>query len=222
MLKRILLIVYMSLLLGRIVEASCPARVVDYIDDTEIEAEDVTANEDALFEGIQDGLETECIADNAITTAKIATGAVTSTDILDGTITTADLSFSITSGTLLPSGAVYFLLTSSCPAGTTDVSSTYSNLFLRVNATAGTLGGTNTHTHTAGTYAGTAHTHSIPSSIGDNSAGATDTGGGQAYSLDDHTHNGATGAGGGGAISGASASGDNVPGFVSAKLCRVN
>lgn len=201
--------------------AACPSRDNSYVAGTVISPTAVLANEDALFTGIQNGLATDCIADNAITTAKIATGGVTSADILDGTITTADLAFAVTPGNTLPSGAVFFMRTGSCPSWTTDVSATYSNLFLRVNATAGSTGGANTHTHSAGTYVGAAHTHSIPNSIGDNSAGATDTGGGQQYSLDDHTHNGATGSGGGGAITGASASGDNTPAFFTLKMCQV-
>ena len=200
--------------------AAAPVRDNTYVVNTEIEPEDVRDNEDTIFDYLQAGVDT--YAPNSITTAAIATGAVTSADILDGTITTADLSFSIAGGALLPSGAIYFLLTGSCPSGTTDVSATYSNMFIRVNATAGTQGGASVHNHGAGTFAGSAHTHSIPNSIGDNSGGATDTGGGQQYSLDDHTHNGATGSGGGGAISGTSGNGDNIPPFVTAKLCQVN
>ena len=216
------LLVVGILLFAESVHAACPSRVSTYVVGTVISPTAVMANEDALLEGIQDGLETGCIADNAITTGKIATGAVTSADILDGTITTTDLAFAINPGNTLPAGAVFFMVTGSCPSWTTDVSATYSNLFVRVNATQGTLGGGNTHEHTAGTFAGTSHTHSIGSAIGDNSAGATDTGGGQQYSLDDHTHNSATGSGGGGAISGTSASGSNIPSFFTMKACLVS
>ena len=72
----------------------------------------------------------------------------------------------------LPSGAVFFMLTGSCPAGTTDVTSTYSDKFLRINATQGSTGGSDTvtiteanlpsHTHAVGTLAAaneSAHTH---------------------------------------------------------------
>lgn len=219
---RLVALLCACLFLPSVAESACPTRANSYVAGTIISPTAVTSNEDALFEGIQSGLETACIADNAITTAKIAVGAVTSSDILDGTVTTTDLAFVINSGNALPVGAVFFMVTGSCPSWTTDVTATYSNLFVRVNATQGTLGGGNTHEHTAGTFAGTSHTHSIPNAIGDNSGGATDTGGGQQYSLDDHTHNSATGSGGGGAISGTSASGANVPGFVTAILCRVD
>jgi len=178
------------------------------------------ANEDNIFEYLQDGVDT--IASGAVESADIQNNAVTSAKILDGTITTDDLAFSITSGTLLPSGAVYFMRTGTCPAGTTNISATFSNSFVRINATAGSTGGANTHTHGAGSLAGSVHTHSIPNSIGDNSGGATDTGGGQQYSLDDHTHNAATGSGGGSALTGSSGSGDNTPSYVTMIACQVN
>ena len=66
-------------------------------------------------------------------------------------------------GVVLPTGAVFFMLTGSCPAGTTDVTATYSNRFIRINATQGTQAGADTHTHTAGTLAGPSHTHTGPS-----------------------------------------------------------
>jgi len=78
----------------------------------------------------------------------------------------------ITAGLALPSGAVFFMLTGSCPSGTTDVTSTYSDKFLRINATQGSTGGSDTvtiteanlpsHTHAVGTLAAaneSAHTH---------------------------------------------------------------
>ena len=199
---------------------AAPSRDNTYVAGTVISPTSVMANENTIYTYLQNGVDT--YAANSITTAAIAVGAVTSADILDGTITTTDLAFAINPGNTLPAGAVFFMVTGSCPSWTTDVSATYSNLFVRVNATQGTLGGGNTHEHTAGTFAGSSHTHSIGNAIGDNSAGATDTGGGQQYSLDDHTHNSATGSGGGGAISGTSASGANVPSFVTMKACQVS
>ena len=181
-------------------------------------------NEDALFNGIQSGLETACIADNAITTSKLATGAVTSADILDGTVTTTDLAFAINPGNTLPAGAVFFMVTGSCPSWTTDVSSTYSNLFVRINATQGTLSGSDTHTHTVGSFVGAAHTHSSPYS-GWNTADATaggdklTTGKGETERVT--TGDNTTGSGGSGAISGTSASTSHTPSHVTMKACQV-
>ncbi len=65
----------------------------------------------------------------------------------------------------LPSGAIFFMITGSCPTGTTDVTATYSNKFIKVNATAGTSSGTvltgtsDSHTLTTGEIP--AHPHAI-------------------------------------------------------------
>lgn len=207
------------------VYAACPSRDNTYIAGTVIQPADVMANENNIFQGMQNGLETDCIANSAITTEKIAVGGVTSSDILDGTITTADLAFSITQGNILPAGAVFFMVTGSCPAWTTDVSTTYSNLFVRINATQGTLAGSNTHTHTAGTYIGPSHTHSVPYSgwTGQNISGALGQIVGWTIStLAAFTADNTTGSGGGGAITGTSASESNVSAHVTMKACQVS
>lgn len=56
----------------------------------------------------------------------------------------------------LPSGAIFFMLSGSCPSGTTDVTSSYTDRYLRINATANQTGGSDTHTHTF-TTDGSAH-----------------------------------------------------------------
>lgn len=203
---------------------AAPSRIVNYQSGTEIEDSDVESNEDAVFDYLQAGVDT--YAANSITTEAIATGAVTSNDILDGTIQTTDLGFAIAGGALLPSGAVYFMLTGSCPAGTTDISSTYSGYFLRTNSTQGTVAGADTHTHTAGSYTGAAHTHTgSASTLGgaltrlDDNSGGTDVDWNNPTA---HTHTITVASGGAGAITGTSASGDNVPVHITAKLCQVN
>ena len=180
---------------------------------------DVMDNEDAIFDYLQNGVDT--YAANSITGAAIADGAVTTTEILDGTIQTGDLAFSLTSGNILPAGAVFFMLTGTCPSWTTDISSTYANYFIRVNATPATIGGADTHTHTAGSLSGTAHTHSFTSG----NANESPTGGGGTGASNmgpSHTHSGSTTSGGGGAITGLSDSGNSVPVFISMRLCQVN
>src|SRR3990167_1100980 len=212
------------LLFAESVYAACPSRTSTYVAGTVISPTQVMGNEDVLFEGLQDGLDTDCIADNAITTAKIAVGGVTSNDILDGTITTADLAFSITQGNILPAGAVFFMVTGNCPAWTSDVSTTYSQLFVRINATQGSLSGSNTHTHTAGTYVGPSHTHSIPYSgwTGENINGARgEIVGWTTTSLAAFTANQTSGSGGSGSITGTSTSSNNFPAHVTMKACQV-
>lgn len=124
----------------------------------------------------------------------------------------------------LPTGALFFMVTGACPAGTTDVSATYSNKFVRINATGGTTGGADTHTHAAGSYAGPSHTHTFTSdgitfgsapggNVGADSSGTLDT---------KHYHTGTTDAGGTGAVTGTSASSSNVPAYVTAIACQVN
>lgn len=199
-------------------QAACPpTRDNTYIAGTVISPTEVMANENNLYQALQDGIGTDCIADSAVTTAKIATGAVTSADILDGTITSADLAFSV-ANQILPTGAVFFLFTGSCPSWATDVSATYANKFIRVAPTALATGGASTHTHT-----GPSHSHTVPASSavwtqisrsGFNNYLATtaaDTTSGT--SADPATSSSGTGT---------TSSGDSNPEYVTAKLCQVN
>ena len=214
--------------LGLLVVAFCcmgaaPSRDNTYVAGTVISPDDVMDNEDAMFEYLQNGVDT--YAANSITTTPLATGSVTSADILDGTITTTDLAFAISPGNTLPTGAVFFMRTGSCPSWTTNVSATYSNLFPRINATAGSQSGTDTHTHAVGSYVGSAHTHSSPYSgwsTSDATAGADKLTTGKAETERVITTDNTTGSGGGGAITGTSASGSNVPAFVTLIMCQVN
>lgn len=105
------------------------------------------------------------------------------------------------------------------PPDFTDQSATYEGKFTRISATALTTGGADTHTHGVGSYAGPSHTHTGTTDGlsfgggGSLSSGALDTA---------HTHTFTTGAGGTGAITGTSASGDNVPAYVSLKMYSKN
>jgi len=70
----------------------------------------------------------------------------------------------------LPTGAVFFMLTGSCPPGTTDVTATYADRFLKVNATQGTTAGPTltgtSDSHTLTTAEIPAHTHTQASGDG--------------------------------------------------------
>ena len=112
------------------------------------------------------------------------------------------------------SGDILLSSSTTTPPSFTDVSTTYANKFIRISATALSTGGADTHTHGAGSYAGPSHTHTFTTGGvsfgggGSLTAGALDTA---------HTHSGTTDAGGTGAITGTSASGDNVPAYVTLK-----
>jgi hypothetical protein len=98
-----------------------------------------------------------------------------------------------------------------CPAGFTSVAA-FNGSFLVGGNVPGNTGGSNTHSHGAGTLAGPAHTHNhvawngSPGPVDDNSGGAD--------------YNNATGPAGGGAMAGATESVDGRPPFMTILLCR--
>lgn len=110
------------------------------------------------------------------------------------------------------SGDVVFSSSTTTPDGFTDISTTYANKFVRISATALSEGGADTHTHGVGSYTMPAHSHT-------GSTGGVSFGGGGSLTsgaLDTaHTHSISTEAAT--AITGTSASGDNVPAFVTLK-----
>ncbi len=75
-----------------------------------------------------------------------------------------------TSGVVLPSGAVFYMITGSCPTGTTDVSATYANKFIKTNATQGTSSGVvltgASDSHTLTLSQTPAHSHAIYGNTG--------------------------------------------------------
>ncbi len=114
--------------------------------------------------------------------------AHTHTDITSlGTVTTGGWAGTIISKTYggtgnangigLPSGAIFFMISGSCPAGTTDVSTTYANKFVKINATPATSSGTvltgTSDSHTLATTEIPAHTHDVQTYTG-KAAGGSD------------------------------------------------
>lgn len=75
-----------------------------------------------------------------------------------------------TSGILMPSGALFFMASGSCPTGSTDVSATYSNKYVKINSTALTLQGViltgTTDSHVLTTPEIPAHTHTVAGKSG--------------------------------------------------------
>jgi len=155
----------------------------------------------------------------------------------------------MTAGLALPSGAIFYMVTGNCPTGSTDVTATYSNKFVRANATANTTGGSDTyslsiaeanlpsHTHAAGSLTGGAHTHGLEYYKGNagNSASypaAPQTGQNDQNRAWTAWNDGIERAGSGGAVavtgdtgaigSGTAKSIDTVPAYFTAKCCQVN
>lgn len=161
----------------------------------------------------------------AITAEKLAVPVTTST------ITDDDNS-------LVPTGAIILWNSATCPAGYTRLSA-YDGKFLVGSNTAGTTGGSNTHTHSAGTYVGPSHTHQMdsgsvyaekhvnPAGMGDavfihanGFLGAT--GGGEGGGTVVSAVKNQTTTGGTGSITGTSASTDSRPEFLTILLCQKN
>ena len=118
------------------------------------------------------------------------------------------------SGIKLPTGAVFFMVTGSCPTGSSDVTATYADRFVRINATGGTTAGADTHTHT-----GPSHTHAV-SGTTSTTNGPDLMGGGGTPEPGNHAHTFSATSGAEG--TGATGSTSNVPAYVTAKLCQVS
>ena len=116
----------------------------------------------------------------------------------------------------LPPGAVFFMVTGSCPDKTTDVSATYSNKFARINATAGSTGGADTDSITLGTTNVPSHTHTL--NLYDTSGSDTPVAA-KAVNITGGAIPQTTSTGSG---SGTAFSVDTVPAFVTFILCLVD
>ena len=140
---------FILILMTTAVQAAPPTRSYTYVPNTTIDPNQNNTNENSLYSYLQTGVDT--YADGSITGADISPVASIpySTLSLGGSIINADISASaaispskIAGGYgVLPSGAIYFMLTGACPTGTTDVSATYANKFIKINATQGTSSG---------------------------------------------------------------------------------
>lgn len=129
--------------------AAPPTRAYTYVSNTTIDPAQNNTNENALYSYLQVGVDT--YAAGSITGAAISSAAAIPyvSLSLTNSIVNADISSSAAiSGTkiaggggVLPSGAIYFMISGACPTGTTDVSATYSNKFIKINGTPGTSSG---------------------------------------------------------------------------------
>lgn len=127
------------------------------------------------------------------------------------------------SNRLIPTGAIILWNSGSCPAGYTRLSA-YDGKFLVGSATSGSSGGSNTHMHSAGSYAGPVHTHSVPHNGWTSNGSGTDMSvlamgkNGEAYARP--TTSNVSGPSGAGPVSGTSALADSRPEFMTILLCQ--
>ncbi len=134
--KKILILI--TLLLSTNVFAAAPTRPYTYVSNTTIDPTQNNANENALYSYLQTGVDTYAVG--SITGAAISASA--SIPYVSLSLASSIKPSDIAAGAvLLPTGAAFFMLTGSCPSGTTDITATYSNKFVKINATQGTSSG---------------------------------------------------------------------------------
>lgn len=135
---RITITLLFLIFFSQLANATPPNRQFNYVPNTTIDTSQNNANENALYSYLQAGVDT--YAAGSITGADISGSASIpySSLSLGNSITRTD----IASGyLLLSSGDVFMRVSGSCPTGTTDISATYSNRYVKINATPGTTSG---------------------------------------------------------------------------------
>lgn len=125
----------------------------------------------------------------------------------------------------LPSGAAFYMFSGSCPTGTTDVSATYTNKFIKVNATALTSSGViltgTTDSHILSITEIPAHTHTVDRNTAGSAFGSVTIASSNNGSIGDTTTTSSAG-GGAGHTHTLSTATTLEPSSVTAKLCQVN
>ncbi len=172
----------------------------------------------SLWLSIQVGTDPELLPRQRITSVPLAIRS----EVAEGLVTQITTS-TITddANKLVPSGAVILWTGASCPAGYTRLV-TYDDFFLTGSSTAGVTGGSNTHAHGAGSYAGPSHIHGA----GSYAVAPTTThgggccGGGLSNPPATTPVSGTSAADGTGAVTGASAAVDSRPAFKTVLLCK--
>ncbi len=125
---------------------------------------------------------------------------------------------------LMPSGAIILWTGSACPASYTRLSALDGKFLVGGATYQAAAGGSNTHTHSAGTYASQNHTHSVPYSGWTSNGSGADMSllamgkGGEAYARP--TTNNVSGSGGALPITGTSGTADSRPEFATVLLCQ--
>lgn len=124
---------------------------------------------------------------------------------------------------IIPQGAAIIWFDSTCPNGYSRVAALDGKFLVAGANYSPAAGGSNTHTHGAGSYSGPSHSHSYSGTTG----GAPDQGSrydgsSSPLSTPGHTHpySGTTNSSGTGSVSGTSSSADSRPEFATVILCR--
>lgn len=133
--KKIVLAV-LFLAMPNLVFASAPTRAYTYVANTTIDPNQNNTNENALYSYLQAGVDT--YSSGSITGDAISASAAIPYSKLNLLSSLKSTDIASGQGVLLPTGAIFFMLTGSCPTGTTDITATYSNKFIKVNSTQGT------------------------------------------------------------------------------------
>ena len=135
----------------------------------------------------------------------------------DGNVIVVTRSGKLAIDSVFRSSDLLMTASSTVPTNFTDITSTYSDRYLRVGSTGLATGGSSTHTHGVGSYASADHSHSMSNSgVTGGSYRASTTTGGAIAADGSHTHNDLSG--GGAAITGTSGSGNNAPLYVDMKV----
>lgn len=180
-------------------------------------------------------LSAAALASGTVPTARLGSGTADASTYLRG-----DQTWNIPSAGGLTSGLIV-IAQAACPSGYTRVSA-FDGLFLRGSASYGGVGGAETHSHTAGSYASAAHTHTAGSyAVAAHDHGNTGTpsstvevdasGVGVQFDVasQSHTHDipmaspavtGTSGSGGGASITGTSATASSLPPYIDVIFCK--
>ena len=119
-------------------------------------------------------------------------------------------------------GDIIFSSNTNTPTGWTDISTTYDGKFLRISSgTALSTGGTDTHTHAAGTLGVASHTHTI-TAMGGSVVRIDDNSGGSDYDWANPTAHTHTIGSSSPAATGSTASANNVPAYVQTRCYQKN
>lgn len=121
---------------------------------------------------------------------------------------------------LVPSGAVILWTSTACPTGYTRLSTLDGKFLVSGSAFSAAAGGSNSHTHSAGSFSAASHSHSGTTSSPVSGAFSDGGSGDRSYSSGSHTHNLTTSASGALPVSGTSAAADSRPEFATVILCQ--
>lgn len=166
--------------------------------------------DEAYWLSIEVNSDGEMAPRQSITTVGYAIHAETAENFLGG------------SAGLVPQNAIILWTGASCPTGYTRVSELDGKFIVGGATYNAAAGGSERHTHTAGTYTGPNHTHTYSGTTGGGSLTGYHSSGPNPDALPWHTHSysGTTDGGGVGAITGISGEADSRPPFATIIFCR--